>query len=138
MIGSPFDRVPEKASIWDRGRTEGCGGEKSVSGGSLGFSHSLKIYRSGIRSDGATWGPQGNKARLPPRACPVAFSSPHFVSGLIPKLLGSLMSGKKTSKTFVAFGLHLVLIFSKNKNKQKTTTGTRHWINRLVPKNGIK
>ena len=38
---------------------------------------------------------------------------------LLPKLLGSPMSRKKLSKSFVAFGLHLVLNSWKTKNKQK-------------------
>ena len=32
----------------------------------------------------------------------------------------------------------MLLIFYNVKNKQKTTTGTGHWVNRLVPKNYIK
>ena len=47
----------------------------------------------------------------PPRACPVALASPRRSSGPPPKLLGSLLSRKKSSKSFVAFGLRLVLIF---------------------------
>ena len=32
----------------------------------------------------------------------------------------------------------MVLISCEVKNKQKTATGTRHYVNRLVPKNDIK
>ena len=32
----------------------------------------------------------------------------------------------------------MILISCNVKNKQKTTTGTGHWVNRLVPKNDIK
>ena len=71
MIDSPSGKVPEKASKWDSGRTEVCGGVKSVSGGSMGFSIYLRIYRSGIRLDGAAWGPRGNRARPTPSSCPV-------------------------------------------------------------------
>ena len=39
---------------------------------------------------------------------------------------------------WVAFGLHLILISCDVKNMQKTTTGTSHYVNRLVPKNDIK
>ena len=35
VIDSPSDRVPEKASRWDRGRTEACGGRKVFSSVSL-------------------------------------------------------------------------------------------------------
>ena len=41
---------------------------------------------------------------------------------------------KKSPKSFAVFGLRLVLIFRIVKNKQKTAIGTRHYINRLVPK----
>ena len=32
----------------------------------------------------------------------------------------------------------MILISCDVKNKQKTATGTGHWVNRLVPKNDIK
>ena len=44
---------------------------------------------------------------------------------------------EKSAKSFAAFGLRLVLIFCDVKNKQKITTGTGHYVNRLVPKNDI-
>ena len=49
-----------------------------------------------------------------------------------------LLVQKKTPKSFAAFGLRLVLISYEVKNKQKTATGTRHYVNRLVPKYDIK
>ena len=45
---------------------------------------------------------------------------------------------KKSPRSFAVFGLRLILISCDVKNKQKTTTGTGHWVNRLVPKNDIK
>ena len=45
---------------------------------------------------------------------------------------------KKSSRSFTAFGLRLILISCDVKNMQKTTTGTWHYVNRLVPKNDIK
>jgi hypothetical protein len=45
---------------------------------------------------------------------------------------------KKSSKSFAAFGLHLIWIFWKTKNKQKTATGTGHEVNMLVHENHIK
>ena len=45
---------------------------------------------------------------------------------------------KKSTKSFAALGLHLVLISYDVKNKQKKTTGTGHYVNRLVPNNDIK
>ena len=47
-------------------------------------------------------------------------------------------SPKKSTKSFTAFGLRLVLISCDVKIKQKTATGTWHYVNRLVPKNDIK
>ena len=45
---------------------------------------------------------------------------------------------KKSTKSFTVFGLRLILISCDVKNKQKIATGTRHWVNRLVPKNDMK
>ena len=45
---------------------------------------------------------------------------------------------KKSTKSFSTFGLRLVLISCDVKNMQKTTTGTWHYVNRLVPENDIK
>ena len=45
---------------------------------------------------------------------------------------------KKSPKSFAVFGLYLILISCKVKNKQKTATDTRHYVNGLVPKNDIK
>src|SRR3989337_1803692 len=58
VIDSPSGRVPEKASRWDRGRTEACGGGKVFSSVSLVYWEYLRIYSAGIRSGGATRGPQ--------------------------------------------------------------------------------
>ena len=41
---------------------------------------------------------------------------------------------EKSTKSFTAFGLCLVLISCNVKNKEKTTSGTGHYVNRLVPK----
>ena len=65
---------------------------------------------------------------VPPRGTPQMLLWP----------IGSLLAHKKSTKNFVVFGLCLILIFCDIKNKQKTTTGTGHWVNRLVPKNDIK
>ena len=45
---------------------------------------------------------------------------------------------KKSTKSFAAFGLRLILISCDVKNMQETSTGTWHYVNRLVPKNDIK
>ena len=48
--------------------------------------------------------------------------------------IGCLLVQKKSTKSFAAFGLRLVLISSNVKNMQKTTSVTRHYVNRLVAK----
>jgi hypothetical protein len=62
----------------------------------------------------------------PPRAHPLSLSLPRGPSGLLSKLPGCLVVQEKSSKSFVPFGLRLVLIFCKDKNKEKTATGTGH------------
>ena len=52
--------------------------------------------------------------------------------------IGCLLVHKKSSKSFAVFGLRLILISCDVKNKQKTATDNGHYVNRLVPKNGIK
>ena len=55
---------------------------------------------------------------------------------MLPWLPSCRMVPKKSTRSFVAFGLHLVLIFCKVKNKQKNSNW--HYANWLVPKNDIK
>ena len=59
-------------------------------------------------------------------------------SGGHPGPIAFLLAHKKSSWSFVAFGLRLVLIFCDVKNMEKTATGTWHYVNRFVPKNDIK
>ena len=99
MIDSPSGRVPEKASRWDRGRIEAYGGGRVFSSGSLLVSGYLRIYRSGIRSNGATRAPQG-----------IALWRLREPYGLLSKSPGSPFSRKKSPKSFMAFGLRLVLL----------------------------
>ena len=79
-----------------------------------------------------TWLPQGAQA------CPGGLCPPWGIPQvLLWPILGVLVH-KNSPKSFAVFGLRLILISCDVKNKQKTTTGTRHWVNRLVPKNDIK
>ena len=55
-----------------------------------------------------------------------------------PGPIAFLLAHKKSSWSFVAFGLRLILISCDVKNMEKTATGTWHYVNRLVPKNDIK
>ena len=76
---------------------------------------------------GAAGGPGVPWWVVPPRVTPLVLLWP---------ILGVLVH-KKSQKSFAVFALHLILIFFDVKNKQKTATGTGHWVNRLVPKNDI-
>ena len=118
VIDSPSGRLPEKDPRWDLSGTETCGGGKSISWTPLRVSDFSGIYSAGIRSNGAWWAPRGTRAR------PGGSWAPPGSSGLFPKLLVFILD--KSPKSFVAFGLHLVLIFCKTKTGQKTATGTGH------------
>ena len=58
VIDSSSGRLPEKASRWDRGRTETYGSGKGILHGTLMYWEYLGIYRGVIRSRRATRGPQ--------------------------------------------------------------------------------
>ena len=113
--------------------TEACGGGTFDLSTPLGFLEYLGIYRANRQCRGLHGGhnPQGASGLLGapwwvvlPTGLPSGTSLAHWVS-----------SGPEKSPIFVAaFGLHLVLIFCEVKNKQKTATGTRHYVNRLVQK----
>src|SRR3990170_1722194 len=108
VIDSPSGRVPKKASRWDRGRIEACSGGKVFSSVSLVYWEYLGIYSTGIRSGGATRGPQAWGARPP------GLSPPRGSSGLLPKLRRSLLVQKKLIQSFFfSFGHFLIMIFWK-------------------------
>ena len=69
--------------------------------------HKLPGRALGGARPGGLWGPCGSSAASP-------------------KLPGSVSFQKKSSKSLAAFGLHLIRIFWKTKNKQKIATGTGH------------
>jgi MFS family permease len=56
---------------------------------------------------------------LDAQVCPGGSWPPPLASGVLPKLLVFILSRKKSPKSFMAFGLRLVLIFCKTKNRQK-------------------
>ena len=113
---------PQMGSLWNRSLHR----RKSISWTLLRVSDFLGIYSAGIRSNGALWAPRGTRARHPPEARPGASWAPPASSGPLPKLLVFILSNKKSPKSFMAFGLRLVLIFCKTKTGQKTATGTGH------------
>ena len=109
----------------------------NISSTPLGFWYFWGIYRAKRRSGGtrgghnppgrawASWRALVGAAPLEP---PQGASLAHWMSS----------GPNKSSRSFVVFGLRLILISCDVKNKQKTATGTGHWVNRLVPKNDIK
>ena len=110
-----------------------CGSWMNILSTPLGFLEYWGIYRAKRRSRGHPRWAQPTRARLcllarpgrlfPPRGTPRCFPSPLDV-----------FWPKKSSKSFTAFGLHMVLISCDVKNMEKTTTTTGHQVNRLVPK----
>ena len=88
-------------------------------------------YGRPLRWAQLTWarlGPHAHPGGLcPPRAPLLYFFGPHDV-----------FLSNKISKKFHYVWTPFVLIFCDVKNKQKTATGTGHWVKRLVPKNDIK
>src|SRR3989337_373141 len=105
---------------------------------SLGFLEYCSIYRVKRRCGRLPRWAQPTRVRLGPQARPGGLCPPQGTPLVLlwPKLF--LLVHKNSPKNFAAFGLHLVLIFYEVKNKQKTATSTRHYVNRLVPKNDIK
>ena len=103
----------------------------------LGFWEYWGIYRAKRQSVGHPRWAQPTRACLgllarPGELCPLGAPPGAARAHYVPS------GPKKIPWSFVAFGLHLVLISCDVKNMQKTTTGTGHYVNRLVPKNDIK
>ena len=90
MIDSPSGRSPEKAPRWDLTGTEGCGGGEVVSWLSLIDLGYKSIYMRKKYVGGATRGPRGLGARLPPWASPPASWPPRGVPDLDFKSSGLL------------------------------------------------
>ena len=65
---------------------------------------------------------------VPPSRHPSGTSSAHLVSS----------DPEKIHKKFCCVSTLFVIDFLRSKKQAKTTTGTWHYVNRLVPKNDIK
>jgi hypothetical protein len=117
VIDSPSGRVPEKVSIWDLEGTETCGGGKSVLGGSLLVWEYLRIYSAGIRSGGATRGPQAWGARPTPQGVPGRLVVPPWLLRSSPEA-SSVSSGPE--KINPKFFLRLVFVWYYFPKKPKT------------------
>ena len=112
----------QMGSPWYRGLRQRSPSSRVISGG-------FGIYKNFWRWNHAKKGHRGPMSHQGPPgevAHPGGSWSPCGSSGLLPKLLVFILANKKSPKSFVAFGLRLIWIFSKTKNKQKTATGTGH------------
>src|SRR4051812_46041881 len=103
----------------------------------LGFLEHCGIYRAKRRSGGHPRWEQPTRARLGLLARPGGLFPPQGTPQVQPGPIAFLLDHKKSSWSFVAFGLHLILISRNVKNMGKTATGTWHHVYRLVPKNDI-
>ena len=135
MIESPSGRSPEKAPRWDLTGTEGCGGGKVVSWLPLMFLGYKSIYRRKKYVGGATRGPRGWGARLPPWARPPASWPPRGVPDFNSKSSGLRLFQERSSRRFHSVWIPFGIPFLQNTEiGKKTETGTGPSVNRLVPK----
>ena len=84
--------------------------------------------------EGGTTHQGAPRARLGLQACPGGLCSPRSTPEVLLRPTGCLLVQKKSTKSFDAFGLRLVLISCDVKNMQKIAIGTGLYVNRLVPK----
>ena len=130
--------MPEQGLDWFFVAKEACGGGTSDLGSPRGFLEYLTIYRAKRGCGRPQRWAQPTGARLGAQACPGALCPPQGTPEVQLWPNGCLLVHKKSPKSFMVFGLRLILISCDVKNKQKIATGTGHWVNRSVPKNDIK
>jgi hypothetical protein len=118
--------------------TEAYGGGTSDLGLQRRVLEYLGIYRTKRQWRGCLSGPPPTRARLGLLARPGGLCPPRAATPSHLRSFGCLLAQKNFTKSFAAFGLRLIWIFCESKTGQKTTTGTWHYVNRLVPKNDIK
>ena len=118
---SPSSRVPERGLDWF---LEDCGGGTSDLGLPQGFLEYLGIY-SAKRGCGRPprWA-QPTRVRLGLQAPPGVLCSPRAPSSVLLWPTGCLLAQTNSSRSFIAFGLRLILISCDVKNMQKTMSGT--------------
>ena len=85
----------------------------------LGFLEYLGIYRVKGRSGGHPRWAQPTRARLGLLARPGGLCPPRGTPQVQPGPIAFLLAHKKSSWSFVAFGLHLILISCDVKNMEK-------------------
>ena len=103
----------------------------------LGFLEYWGIYRAKRRSGGHPRWAQPTRARLGLPVRPGGLSPPRDSPQVQPGPICFLLAHKKSSWSFMAFGL-FDIDFLRCKKHGKTAIGTWHYVNRLVPKNDIK
>ena len=122
---SPFGRVSKKASRRDLVVLELTTAKKvfhGLPGRFPGFRVFIEVELGQTESCGPHYVP--GRALGPWHA--LVPSGPLLCLPVPSQSFHGLLFPEKTPKSFVAFGLCLVLIFCIVKNKQKMTTGTRH------------
>ena len=115
-----------------------CGGWMNISSTPLGFWYFWGIYRAKRRSRGHPRWAQPTRARMDFVARPGGLCPPRGNPQAQPGPITFFLVHKKSPWSFVAFGLHLILISCDVKNMQKIATRTGHYVKRLVPTNDIK
>ena len=134
MIESRSRRSPEKVPKWDLTGTEGCGGGKVISLLPRVFSGYKSIYRRKKWVGGATRGPRGWGARLPPGRPPAPWP-PRCVSDFHAKSPGLRLFQERSSRSFRSVWILFDIHFLRNTEiGRKTTICFGPSVNRLVPK----
>jgi len=116
--------VSEKASRWDLVVLELAAAEK-VFRGLLYWFHDFREFIEAELGQTEPHGPHHPPGRAYPLGAPWCLVGPWFIIWSSPEASGVSFVQKKSQKSFVAFELHLVLIFYETKNKQKNRNW--HW-----------
>ena len=135
MIDAPSGGAPEQAPRWDLTGTEGCGGGIRFLAPYLVVWGYVGIYRRKKYVGGASWGPQGWRARprgweRPPTSWP-----PLLFLDVGSKSPGSCSFQKSRSRRFHSVWTPFDILFLRNSEigkKQQFWAGPP--VNRLVPK----
>ena len=121
VMDAPSGGAPEQAPRWDLVDTEGCSGGKVVSWLPLMFLGYKSIYRRKKYVGGASWGPRGWGACLPPWARPPASWTPRGVSDFNSKSSGLLLVQERSSRRFHSVWTPFDILFLRNSKIGKKT-----------------
>ena len=124
--------MPERGLDWFSVVTEAFGDGTP----DLGYFPEVSVYIGGVgvraKQRGATRCPRGRGA--PSRGAPPPSWAARGSSRPPPALRGLLLVQKYSPFVFRSIGLRLIFLFCETLKQEKTETGTRLWVNRLVPK----